>query len=77
MKEKSRWIIECKPSPETIDRIMLPIRKRGISVLNMSYSQKNIDLAICEVEFELDSEETERIKKNFMRLQDVITVKKA
>lgn len=77
MKEKSRWIIECKPSPETIDRIMLPIRKRGISVLTMSYSQKNIDLAICEVEFELDSEETERIKKNFMRLQDVITVKKA
>jgi len=77
MKEKSRWIIECKPTPETIDRIMLPIRKRGICVLNMTYKQKNTDLAVCEVEFELESGESDRIIKNFMRLQDVLKVNKA
>lgn len=77
MKEISRWIIECKPTPETIDRIMLPIRKRGISVLSMTYKQKSTDLAICEVEFELEAGETDRINKNFMRLHDVLKVNKA
>jgi acetolactate synthase II small subunit len=37
MKVRNNWQIECHHSPETIDRILLPIRKRGLSVISLSY----------------------------------------
>lgn len=76
MKEKYRWLIECNHTPETIDRIILPIRKRGISVINMSYQQKDADKATCELEFEIEPESVERIYKNFLRIQDINEVTK-
>ena len=71
MKERYRWLIECKHTPETVDRIMLPIRKRGISVISISYKQKSLQTASCELEFEIEPEAVDRIYKNFIRIQDI------
>lgn len=75
-KEKNCWKIECDHTPETIDRILLPIRKRGLRVLSLHYQQKDNLNATCTVEFELDSLEAERVYKNMMRIHDIQTVTK-
>jgi acetolactate synthase regulatory subunit len=75
MKEKYKWQIECTHTPETIDRIMLPIRKRGITVSSLHYSQKSDSNATCVLEFEIEPAAVDRIYKNLVRLQDIIEVK--
>lgn len=74
MKEKYRWLIECNHTPETIDRIMLPIRKRGITVISLNYIQKDKDTATCTMEFEIEPASVERIYKNMIRIQDILNV---
>ena len=73
-KEKNRWQIECSHTPETIDRILLPIRKRGISVMSLHYQQKDTKTATCTVEFEVDASDVERVYKNMLRIHDILTV---
>lgn len=74
MKEIYRWLIECNHTPETIDRIMLPIRKRGISVISLNYSRKDSSTADCTIEFEIEPAGVERIYKNMIRIQDIKNV---
>lgn len=71
MKEKNRWQIECDHTPETIDRILLPIRKRGISVVSLNYQREENNLATCIIEVEVEPAEVERIYKNLIRIQDI------
>lgn len=72
--QKNLWQIECNHTPETIDRVLLPIRKRGISVSKMSYEQKDAVNAVCTVEFEVDAADVERVFKNMIRLHDIQNV---
>lgn len=71
MKEKYRWKIECNHTPETIDRIIMPIRKRGLSVINLNYQQLDVKNAVCTVEFEIEPEDYNRIFKNMSRIHDI------
>lgn len=76
MKVRNNWQIECHHSPETIDRILLPIRKRGLSVISLNYKQAdNLD-AICTIEFETEENDVERVYKNMLRIQDIKSVSK-
>ncbi len=73
-KVKCSLKIECHHSPETIDRIMLPIRKRGLSVSRFLYEQTNASEAICNLSFEIEEADIVRVYKNLIRQTDVIKV---
>ncbi|MGN6645260.1 MAG: hypothetical protein ACTHJT_01915 [Cytophaga sp.] len=76
MKVRNNWQIECHHSPETIDRILLPIRKRGLAVISLNYKQAdNLD-ATCTIEFETEENDVERVYKNMLRIQDIKSVNK-
>ncbi|MFN6944117.1 MAG: hypothetical protein ACK4ND_04150 [Cytophagaceae bacterium] len=74
MKEKFCWKIECAHTPETIDRILLPIRKRGLMVNSLNYAVVDAKTASCTIEFEVNPSETERIYKNMIRIYDIISI---
>ena len=76
MKVRNNWQIECNHSPETIDRILLPIRKRGLSVISLSYKQAEDMNATCTIEFETEESDVERVYKNMLRIQDIKSVNK-
>lgn len=76
MKEVTTWRIECHHTPETIDRILMPIRKRGLSVISLNYKQKDLKNATCTLEVEIDPKDSERIQKNMLRITDIQTVTK-
>lgn len=71
---KNSWTIECNHTPETIDRILLPIRKRGIRVISLHYQQKDENSATCKIEFEVDASDVERVYKNMLRIHDILNV---
>ncbi len=73
-KVKCSLRIECHHSPETIDRIMLPIRKRGLSVSRFLYEQTNESGALCNLSFEIEETDIVRVYKNLIRQIDVIKV---
>jgi acetolactate synthase regulatory subunit len=75
-KEKNCWKIECSHTPETIDRILLPIRKRGIKVMSLHYQEKDSKTATCTIEFEVDSSDVDRVYKNMLRIHDILNVTK-
>lgn len=74
--QKNSWKIECNHTPETIDRILLPIRKRGIKVINFHYQEQDSKTAICTIDFEVDSSDVERVYKNMLRIHDILNVTK-
>lgn len=74
MKEKYCWRVECSHSPETIDRILLPIRKRGLCVMSLNYQQQDSKNAICIIEFEIEPADGDRIYKNMQRIHDIQNV---
>jgi acetolactate synthase regulatory subunit len=76
MIQVNRWQIDCAHTPETIDRILLPIRKRGLSVNSLSYQKKDNDNAVCTIEFEIDDSDIERVYKNMIRIYDIQGVTK-
>ncbi len=76
MKQVNRWQIDCTHTPETIDRILLPIRKRGLSVNSLNYQKKDEEKAVCTIEFEIEDSEIERVYKNMIRLYDIQGVTK-
>ncbi len=67
----NHWKIECLHSPEMIDRIMVPIRKRGMGVLSLHYEQIYGGRAICHMKFEAEQIEAEKIYKNMLRILDI------
>lgn len=76
MKQTNRWQIDCSHTPETIDRILLPIRKRGLMVNSLNYHKKDSENAVCTIEFEIDDAEIERVYKNMIRIYDIQSVTK-
>ncbi|WMJ74957.1 hypothetical protein RCC89_17565 [Cytophagaceae bacterium ABcell3] len=76
MKEKFSWKIECAHTPETIDRILLPIRKRGLTLNSFTYKKVDDKKAECTFEVEIEPTETERIHLNLLRIYDIDCVTK-
>jgi acetolactate synthase regulatory subunit len=72
----NRWEISCNHTPETIDRIMLPIRKRGLMVVNLNYRTMPESQALCSLEFEAEEADIERIYKNMTRISDIRRVER-
>lgn len=75
MKTRNYWKIRCNHTPEIIDRILMPIRKRGLSVETMSY-KKDGEQGYCEIEIEIEEDDATRIYKNLMRITDILEVEK-
>lgn len=76
MIEKYSWKIQCNHTPESIDRIIMPIRKRGLSVISMNYKRNDEHTAVCHIEFEIEVTEYERIFKNMLRIHDITNIEK-
>lgn len=75
MKTRNYWKIRCNHTPEIIDRILMPIRKRGLSVETMSYKKDGVQ-GYCEIEIEIEEDDATRIYKNLMRITDILEVEK-
>lgn len=75
MKTRNYWKIRCNHTPEIIDRILMPIRKRGLSVETMSY-KKDGEQGYCEIEIQIEEDDATRIYKNLMRITDILEVEK-
>ncbi|MFK7899257.1 MAG: hypothetical protein AB8B61_00725 [Cyclobacteriaceae bacterium] len=73
MKQNNEWEVVCNHTPEIIDRIVMPIRKRGICVKNLNYTQVD-DLGKCHIEFEAEKLDAVRIYKNMIRVTDILEV---
>jgi acetolactate synthase regulatory subunit len=69
--QRNCWRIKCNHTPETLDRILAPFRKRGMAVESVNYKRDSDFLATCLIEFEEDKENSGRILKNLMRTYDV------
>ena len=65
--QKNYWLIKCNHTPETVDKIMLSFRKRGMMVDMLHYRKITEDTAECED----TPESAERIRKNILRLVDI------
>jgi acetolactate synthase regulatory subunit len=75
MKVKNHWRIRCNHTPEVIDRILMPIRKRGLSVNSLEYKREG-DKGFCVLELEVEEDDATRIYKNMMRITDILEVEK-
>lgn len=75
MKTTNTWRIKCNHTPEVIDRILMPIRKRGLSIDKMNYERENA-YGYCQLEFEVEEDDAIRIYKNMMRITDILDVEK-
>lgn len=75
MKTMNTWRIKCNHTPEVIDRILMPIRKRGLSIDKMNYEREN-SYGYCQLEFEVEEDDAIRIYKNMMRITDILDVEK-
>jgi acetolactate synthase II small subunit len=65
------WKIECAHTPETIDRILMPIRKRAMTVESLQYKKTDSHNAQCILSFMSTSIEAEKIYKNMLRIYDI------
>jgi len=70
----NNWLIKCNHTPETLDRIMMHFRKRGLLVNEINYKALNAQQAECVVLFDEDKENASRIYNNIMRTVDVHTI---
>lgn len=75
-KEKFNWNIRCKHTPEIIDRILMPIRKRAMMVTSIEYHTLSAHEATCNMQFEAEALEAEKIYKNMLRIVDIIHIEK-
>lgn len=72
---KNNWKVRCNHTPEVIDRILMPIRKRGLSVDKMAYEREG-EFGNCTLMFEIEESDATRIYKNLMRITDVLDVER-
>lgn len=70
-KVKCSLRIECNHTAETIDRILLPIRKRGLKASSFHYDQSDENHATCTVSFEIEETDIERVYRNLIRQTDI------
>ena len=75
MKVNNSWRIRCNHTPEIIDRILMPIRKRGLGVNKMSY-EKQGEEGLCTIDIEIEEDDASRIYKNLIRITDILEVEK-
>ncbi len=75
MKTQNFWKIRCNHTPEVIDRIIMPIRKRGLCIDKLTY-ERDGEFGNCVLEFEIDEADASRIYKNLMRITDILDVEK-
>ena len=75
-KEKFNWNIRCNHTPEIIDRILMPIRKRAMMVTSIEYHTLSPGEATCNLQFEAEALEAEKIYKNMLRIVDIIHIEK-
>lgn len=69
--QKNCWRIKCNHTPETLDRIMAPFRKRGMALESVEYKRESDFVAFCLIEFDEDPENSTRIFKNLLRTVDI------
>lgn len=74
--KKYTFQIECNHTPEIIDRILAPVRKRGLTVSKFSYEPMGGKKAVCILEIENEEHIADGIYKNLGRIIDVNEVKK-
>ena len=72
MKTLHTWRIVCNHTPEIIDRILLPIRKRGLVINALHYQAGPDRLATCVLAFEEEATVAEQIFKNLRRTIDIV-----
>jgi acetolactate synthase regulatory subunit len=72
--QRNCWRIKCNHTPETLDRILAPFRKRGMTVESVNYKRESDFLAACIIEFDEDNENSERIFKNLIRTYDIESI---
>ncbi len=72
--QKNFWLIKCNHTPETIDRIMMQFRKRGLTVNSFEYKKVDLTTATCKVEFDEVAEQADKIYKNMLRSVDINTI---
>lgn len=69
--QKNYWLIKCNHTPETIDRIMMQFRKRGLTINSMEYHKIDIATATCKIEFDEEADQADKIYKNMIRSVDI------
>jgi len=72
--QKNYWRLKCSHTPETIDKIVMSFRKRGLMVDSLNYKKVGDGLAVCDIEFEEEPENAERIRNNALRLEDILEI---
>jgi len=77
MKELHTWQIACQHTPEMIDRILMPIRKRGMKLTSLNYQRESDTTAVCTVCFEEEPQIAEQVYKNLVRTLDITRVDKS
>ena len=71
----NKWEIVCNHTPETIDKIMMNFRKRGMSLNSFQYNKTDEFKAVCILEFEESQLGASQIFSNIQRIYDIIEVK--
>ncbi|MEY3416689.1 MAG: hypothetical protein RL711_327 [Bacteroidota bacterium] len=69
--QQNNWLIKCSHTPESLDRIMMSFRKRGLTVESVFYQRVDDNNATCKVVFDEDETQAKRIYNNLIRLVDV------
>ncbi len=69
--QKNYWLIRCNHTPETIDRIMMQFRKRGMTLNSLDYKKVDFVNATCTIEFDEEEVQASKILKNLMRTIDI------
>lgn len=75
MKIRNYWRVYVNHTPEIIDRVIMPVRKRGIGIQELNYKQEG-DKGICTLQFEVEEFDAERIFKNMLRVTDILQIEK-
>jgi acetolactate synthase regulatory subunit len=61
-------------TPEIINRILAPIRKRGLSISSLNYYQTTDNKATCTISITLNTQDNPKILKNMSRISDILSI---
>lgn len=75
MKVRNYWRVYVNHTPEIIDRVIMPVRKRGIGIQELIYKQDG-EKGTCELQFEVEEFDAERIFKNMLRVTDILQIER-
>ncbi len=76
MKVRNYWRVYVNHTPEIIDRVVMPVRKRGIGVQQLIYKEGENGKGTCEIQFEVEELDAERIFKNMLRVTDILQIER-